>query len=222
MNASDTTSEEYLAPRRCLRTPISELFWSAAVLEEGVERHLVGDSSGAAICFEAANADVVRDYIETMWGPAKLWPDQNHYLRRRKVHELPEPQTKAKDRMPASDARQAIIERDGYRCRFCGLWVVPSEVRKLLNKLYPVEVPWGSRNSEQHAAFQALWLQYDHVVPASYGGDSSADNVVVTCASCNFAKWDYQLAELGLLDPRDRQPIPTRWIGLTNVLGKTA
>ena len=43
----------------------------------------------------------------------------------------------------------------------------------------------------QHAAFQALLAQDDHVVPWSRGGTSDVDNVYLTCAECNYGSGDY-------------------------------
>lgn len=92
--------------------------------------------------------------------------------------------------------------------------VIRAEVRKRIAASYPEEVPWGSTNRTQHAAFQAMWAQYDHVVPHSRGGTNDLDNLVVTCAPCNFGKMSHTLDELGLEDPRDRPPVKSLWDGL--------
>lgn len=72
----------------------------------------------------------------------------------------------------------------------------------------------GSRNIDQHAAFQAMWLQYDHLLPHARGGDNSLDNVVITCAPCNFGRMNWTLDEVGLIDPRTRQHVRSVWTGL--------
>lgn len=213
--------DQYLAHRNCLRLPIPELYWAAATLEEGVELHLRGDVDRAASVFAATNTTTIRDYVELLWGAAKKNPDQVHYLRRRFVEKLPPPLPRAKDRMPNAFQKKAAVSRDGYRCRYCGLWLIPEGVRKVLHRIYPTAVPWGTKNPEQHAAFQALWLQYDHIIPACYGGESTLENLVVSCAGCNFAKFNYHLDQIGLTDPRDRLPIPTRWNGLSQLLERS-
>jgi hypothetical protein len=42
---------------------------------------------------------------------------------------------------------------------------------------------WGSTNASQYAGFQALWAQYDHVLPDAYGSTNDLDNQVVSCAA---------------------------------------
>ncbi|MEL0166487.1 MAG: HNH endonuclease [Pseudomonadaceae bacterium] len=64
-----------------------------------------------------------------------------------------------------------------------------------------------------------MWAQYDHVVPHSHGGANDLDNLVVTCAACNFGKMEYTLDELGLIDPRTIPPIQSSWDGLERVAG---
>jgi predicted restriction endonuclease len=83
-----------------------------------------------------------------------------------------------------------------------------------IRKAYPQELPWGKANIDQHAAFQAMWAQYDHIRPHSHGGTSDLDNIVVTCAPCNFGRMSFSLEEVGLADPRAREPVTTAWDGL--------
>jgi len=52
--------------------------------------------------------------------------------------------------------RKRILDRDGYRCRYCG------------SKLAPFHI--------------------DHVYPFSKGGESTFDNLVVSCQICNLRK----------------------------------
>lgn len=206
---------DYFAPRRFLREPIPELFKCAWMLDQAVGAHLDGDRKTAGNLFRAADMATVRDYIESLWGKASLWPEQVHYKRLRAVSNLPAKIPNAKDRMPNAKTKAAIVERDGYVCRFCGIPVIPASVRKAVVRDYPDFVSWGTTNASQHAGFQALWLQFDHVIPASFGGSSEIDNVVITCAGCNYCKWHYHLKELGLEDPRRYSPIKTSWDGLT-------
>ncbi|UWQ19232.1 HNH endonuclease [Jannaschia sp. M317] len=215
MNTEDPT---YWEPRDCLRVPTSHVWRAVDLLDKAADAHVSGSRSEAATLIADADTPEIRDYVETMWGSAKNYPDQVHYLRRRHVESLPESLPKAKERMPGAATKRLLIARDGYRCRFCGVPVIPMEVRKSVHLEYPNALRWGSKNAEQHAAFQCLWLQFDHVIPFKHGGDSSMENVVITCAPCNFAKNDYHLRELGLTDPRERAPIPSEWDGLMRVL----
>ncbi len=90
-------------------------------------------------------------------------------------------------------------------CRFCKVPLVDPLVRKLASKLYPDVVQWGTSEVD-HSGFKALWLQFDHIVPNGRGGETTLENMVITCAPCNYGRMDYTLAEAGLLDPRAVPP----------------
>ena len=64
-----------------------------------------------------------------------------------------------------------------------------------------------------------MWAQYDHVTPHSNGGSNDLENLIVTCAACNYGKMGYTLEELNLLDPRNFPPIQSQWNGLERILG---
>ena len=91
-------------------------------------------------------------------------------------------------------------------------------MREALRKLYPDAVLWGRKNIEQHAALQAMWLQYDHVLPHSHGGGNDIENIVITCAPCNFGRMDHLIEEIGLDDPRLRKPVVSDWDGLEKLI----
>jgi 5-methylcytosine-specific restriction endonuclease McrA len=61
-------------------------------------------------------------------------------------------------------------------------------------------------------------MQFDHVLPNSRGGTSTLENVVVTCASCNFGRMETTLDEARLVDPLSR-PTPRKWDGFDSWLG---
>ena len=111
-----------------------------------------------------------------------------------------------------------ILERDGHHCRFCGIPVVRKEVRDRLRKAYPKTLQWGTKNQEQHAAFQALWVQYDHVIPHARGGRTTLDNMVITCAPCNYGRMNYLLEEVDLILPDVRSSEAYMWDGLERIL----
>jgi 5-methylcytosine-specific restriction endonuclease McrA len=121
---------------------------------------------------------------------------------------------RVKARMPNTAEKAALYRRDGYHCRFCGVPVIRREVRERIRRVYPDALRWGPTTAEQHAAFQLMWAQYDHVLPHARGGNNELDNVVITCAPCNFARWHYTLEEVGLVDPRTRAPLQSNWDGL--------
>jgi len=119
--------------------------------------------------------------------------------------------------MPTTEEQNRLIKYFGYRCAFCGIPLIHRRVRSRAAKLYPEAVPWGRTNQSQHATFQAMWLQFDHVLPHARGGNNSHENLVITCAPCNFGRMQYTLPELGLTDPRERTIEMIDWNGLEDL-----
>ena len=120
--------------------------------------------------------------------------------------------------MPSAMDRQMLIRRDSLHCRFCSIPVIDPKIRKFIRKLYTESLRWGRKNSQQHAAFQCMWLQFDHILPHSRGGDNTLENLVITCAPCNFGRMEYTLEELGLVDSRTVSIEPAPWDGLARFL----
>jgi HNH endonuclease len=197
--------------RRCLRAPIPEIAEAQRLLDDAANAHLIGDRERAGIRIAAADMPSIRDWTESIWGR-----HDKSILRER-----PDPNApviivgranRPKPRCPNSETRRQLLARDGYRCRFCGIAVIDKRIRMLLRAAYPAALPWGPRNCDQHAAFQCMWLQYDHVIPNGRGGESTFENMVVTCAPCNFGRIERTLAEVGVLPPAP--PTPSDWDGL--------
>jgi 5-methylcytosine-specific restriction endonuclease McrA len=196
--------------RQCLADPIPACFHAASLLRAAVDAHLAGETGEAAELIAAADMPEVRAFTERIWGPGGKQrhsflnvPDAPPYLQ---LVDRPKP------RMPSSATKAALIHRDGFHCRFCGLPVVRATVRARIRAAYPQVIGWGSTNASQHAAFQCLWLQYDHVLPNCRGGPSLLENMVVTCAPCNFGRMETTLQEAWLVDPLSRST-PRRWDG---------
>ena len=75
------------------------------------------------------------------------------------------------DRMPKKEVkftRHNIFERDHNTCQYCGRIFSPQE------------------------------LTLDHIHPRSRGGDSSWDNLVTCCRSCNNRKGDHAAEDVGM------------------------
>lgn len=121
-------------------------------------------------------------------------------------------------RNPDRALERAVLERDQYQCRYCGLPVIP---RRLFVQLGAVvgqaRFPTGKGNDQRHGARLAFGAQVDHVVPYSLGGPTNAENLVTACWSCNFGKASYHIEQIGLSDPRDRMPSTVRWDGLVGL-----
>lgn len=211
----------FLAPRKCLLDPIPEIWSAARLLREAVDSHLTGQIRRAESLIREADVPAIAKWTDSIWGHRS-----EHVHRFRSVPTSPQAvarEMRPQPRMPTRETQLRVKERDGYFCRFCGIPVIEKSVRTRIRAAYPNAVRWGTRNVEQHAAFQCMWLQYDHVFPNSRGGESSFTNVVITCASCNFGRMEWTLEEAGLIDPRITHVPPSwdlaaKWIGLEDFI----
>ncbi len=197
--------------RLCLRDPIPEIADAARYLDEAVSAHLAGRADLADELIRLADMPAITSWTESLWGT------KSPYVQPRSV--AGEPPSLPKDervkvRMPTAAEKQELHRRDGYHCRFCGIPLIRKEIRERIRAIYPDALRWGPKNADQHAAFQALWLQYDHVLPHARGGTNDPDNILITCAPCNFGRWHYTLREVGVADPRTREPVRSGWDGL--------
>jgi len=194
--------------RPCFLAPPREAIDAAQLLSLAVGAHLRGDAAAVEHFIKRADNPIIREWTESLWGK-----NSPHVVIRTRI-EIAASTERLTIRMPNAQEKAALHQRDGYHCRFCSLPVIRAEVRKRIALAYPEALPWGRTNLSQHAAFQAMWAQYDHLVPHCKGGDNSASNMVVTCAPCNFARMDYLLEEVGLANPLLREPTRSDWGGL--------
>jgi hypothetical protein len=200
--------------KRSFREPIPEILDAARYLDAAVSAHINGHKKIAEELFVIANNPIVWAWTDSIWGK------KSQYVKINKNPNLHK-SIKSKARMPTAAQKAMLHERDGFHCRFCGIPVIRSEIRTALNKHYPNAIPWGRTNDTQHAAFQCMWVQYDHVTPHSSGGENTLENLIVTCAACNYGKNNFTLEELGLIDPREFPPIQSQWDGLERLLNGT-
>jgi 5-methylcytosine-specific restriction endonuclease McrA len=128
------------------------------------------------------------------------------------------------DRAVSAVLARKIYERDGFRCRYCGLPVIPREVLRATTLVVgSAAFGTGKPNEENHGGALLSWAQVDHVVPWNLGGSTDLQNLVTSCWACNYGKHNYALEQIGVADPRERLPSePTeswrRWDGLTSLL----
>jgi 5-methylcytosine-specific restriction endonuclease McrA len=197
--------------RQYLREPIPEILDAARYLDAAVSAHLAGRPKLADYLIRLANMREIREWTESIWGA------KSPHVQYRVVDGSPPFLLKAdqdKKRMPSLEQKLELHVRDGYHCRFCGIPVIRTEVRKRIAESYPDPPLWGPKNIDQHAAFQAMWVQCDHLLPSARGGNNNLENLVITCGPCNFGRMEFTFEEVGLIDPRTREPVRSMWDGL--------
>jgi len=195
--------------RNCFREPIPEIADAARYLDAAVSAHLVGRRDLADQLIRLADIPAIREWTESLWG------SNSPYIRRVPSQTLKTADDpRVSERMPTAEQRRQLHLRDGYHCRFCGIPVICKEVRARIRAVYPDALRWGTRNVDQHTAFQAMWAQYDHLVPHALGGTNDLVNIVIACAPCNFGRMNSSLEEVCIADPRTRSPVPGSWDGL--------
>ena len=167
MNLKTTApSPEPATGRPCLRRAIPEIEIAKGYLDEAASAHLANHFERAKFLICLANSGAVRDELRE-WTES-LWGKNSPYVRPRKIEGAPpyiEPALRGPYRAPTSAEKRLLHERDGYHCRFCGIPVIRREVRDTLRKFYgDTVIPFSDKsNKHQHAAFQAMWAQYDHI-----------------------------------------------------------
>jgi len=113
-----------------------------------------------------------------------------------------------------------IIERDGYRCRYCGIRVIHADdFRAIARRLEMPTLVSGRGNLGRHPLRLLAQSTFDHVVPVTREGRNDETNLVTACWSCNFGKDSYTLEELGIhrLIVASSPPVPQPgWNGLRN------
>jgi 5-methylcytosine-specific restriction endonuclease McrA len=197
--------------RRCLREPIPEIEIAAQRVSDAVSAHLRGERDVAERLLRLANDQVVRDWLNSVWGKKSAYNQPRRILVVPST--LPKKQ-RSKPRDPTAEMKQSVHRRDGHYCRFCKMPVIRAKIRLAIREKYPKAVPWEGTNATQHAAFQCMWAQYDHILPNARGGRTDLENIYLTCAACNYGKFNFLLEELDLIHPSLHQPRQGNWDGL--------
>jgi hypothetical protein len=204
-------SQLSLSARNCFREPIPEIAVAAQLLDAAVTAHLQNDRGQAERLIRQANMPEIREWGYSIWGAKSPYVQYQGKLGLEPT--VPRSQRQAL-RMPTEAEKSELLRRDGYHCRFCGIPVIRSKIRQRFAKFYPTLAIWGKKNDQQHAAFQTMWVQYDHILPHARGGNNDLSNLVIACAPCNYGRMNYTLEEVNLADPRSRSPVASHWDGL--------
>ncbi len=181
--------------------------------------------TGAALtALDRGDVDLARRLWSAVDGDAQLaaW---NHQVDAMKAHYPqpidPPPRPDGWTQAPklGRSLSKTVFDRDGYRCRYCGIAVftqwqgghIPRLVAAIPDLTPGVAVSNGSlsgsgRSGSLRNVDQAKWLWIqacaDHVVPESHTGPTTLGNLVTSCAGCNYGKMHWTLEQLEVIDPR--------------------
>lgn len=112
-----------------------------------------------------------------------------------------------------------VFSRDGYRCRYCGIKLVDQNfLRKFIKALDYSNFHRGRTNLDTHGIIHLTWPVADHVKPWNIGGETSLENLVSSCPSCNYGKDGYTCDQLGIQNPLERNVIKNSWNGLKELV----
>jgi 5-methylcytosine-specific restriction endonuclease McrA len=111
--------------------------------------------------------------------------------------------------------QQAVFERDGYRCRYCGNKLIAQEfIKAFIKQLNSPFFQRGKTNLTTHGIIHISWPVADHVIPWNLGGRTDLNNLVSACAACNYGKDGNTIEQLGIENPFNRPPVMNGWNGL--------
>lgn len=79
--------------------------------------------------------------------------------------------------------RKAVYIRDGWSCQYCGRVFTPT-ADDMAGRSAPMEQEFN----EKTRWTDLVWLELDHIVPCSLGGDDSIENLRAACTPCNKRK----------------------------------
>lgn len=213
--AEHSLSHPFWRTRTCFQEPPESEVWTAANdLQKAVDALLVGDHDTATKYIRSAERPKL-----LAWGVPIMSVVKPEIIRWRPIDETKLPPSGRVDTGRFTPSLlDAMYRRDGWRCRFCGCPVVRPAARNRLGRLLPGAFRWTTCYGD-HAGFFVLSGVADHVQPHSWSGPTNLDNLVTCCQPCNYGRGSAFLSEVGLVDPRRRDPYPADgWDGLERVL----
>lgn len=208
-------NDDYLRPRQCFLPVIDELEIAQDLIDQAGTAILIGDLKMAGNLLVQADMPEIGKYAQLIAGPNNDDVHRCRYV----PGEPPIRKDKTRQRMPSKKIEDEIFERDGWHCRFCNIRIISRKAVSRLNELFPDQVRWqAKREIEKHPALRAMCSSLDHIVPHSRGGNNDPTNLVATCNPCQFGRNRWTIKEVGLLDPRGREPIRDGWDGLLRIV----
>lgn len=198
--------------RQCFITPIPEIELAAKLFDAAADALILGDKPLAGSLIAKADIPSIMEYAVRIVGKLSM-----EVHRRTKLPNTIPKDSRDCNRMPTESVQRTMFERDGWRCRYCGIKVLSRRARGVLIKTFPTETRWTHPEFKRHAALYVMAASLDHIVPHSRGGRNDPENFVTACYCCQFGRGQWLLEEVELADPRDRIPIAGDWDGLTRI-----
>lgn len=207
-----------LPPRRCLLEPIPQIYLAQDLLSEAAECDKRDDRNGAEEAIRKADFPEIEKWTESLWG--KAIPPST--LRRLVEDPQPIPKERQDKKDVPAEMSRNLVARDGYHCRWCGIPVIPKRVRDYLKGKYGEPMRWVNSGYVEHAAFKAMTLVEDHLIPRSRDGKTLLNNLIVSCWPCNSGRGNFMPEEMCLIRPIPAEGpwIKSNWDGLKRVLSK--
>ncbi len=213
---SELGSDSDLWSKTC-PLPLPEYFEKAVdCFSVSIQFLLQGDLTASVENLKRSNSDLVGEFFIEHG-------QQSAYFRvsNRKDIDRSNRQNKSLNESPRlkNSIEKEVFLRDSYRCRYCGLRIISKDVFKEFSRIVGSEIfSVARKNSLRNGLTLGLRGVGDHVDPYALGGQTDIGNLVTSCYSCNFGKAGYTLNQLGIEDPRIREPIADGWLGLTEHL----
>lgn len=128
------------------------------------------------------------------------------------------PQQRRRTAVPIEE-QAAVFARDNYTCRYCGVRTISLQVMTAVSELYPdiylFHPHWKYEKTDR--SFSEYSTSLEHIVPLSRRGKNDRDNLLTTCAWCNYSKNNALASEVGW---QIRPISEAQWDGLSSSLGK--
>lgn len=188
----------FSTPAELLLNPPPQLYGATSQLEAIADALEAGDTGAARAALFSVDLDACRRH----WTAAGVEARRRHQKDRHVA-------AKTGKGAVSATMKIQIGERDGWRCRYCGLPVVWDGFFRTL-----FAVKFSDVGNSVNDLWRTFGLSPDHVVPIAAGGENVPANVVTACGTCNYAKGHCLLDELGLDDPRSQRAIADAWKGL--------
>ena len=196
-------------------SPLTRPFWMSKEVDlfiDSVKSYLKQDRIKAVELIHS-----IRDQEITDW---YIEHGQMSGMHRKNLLNLPEPQivdiqNRDKCRSPKK-YQNSVFKRDNYHCRYCGNKVISQEFLKLFSRT--INLPHfkrGKTNLTTHGIFHLTWPVADHLIPWTNGGETTIENLVTSCAPCNYGKAGYTIEQIRINSPLNQPVSQSSWIGLS-------